>query len=95
MGALSSNSRPHESDGTSHLVFEPLDFLARLAALVPRPRINLIFHHGMLAPNARWRAAVVAYGATPAIEGGAVAEGAAGAEPPADADTASPPPGRG
>jgi hypothetical protein len=22
-------------------VFEPLDFLARLAALVPRPRVNL------------------------------------------------------
>jgi len=25
-------------DGTSAIVFEPLDFLARLAALVPRPR---------------------------------------------------------
>jgi hypothetical protein len=25
------------SDGTSHLVFDPLDLLARLAALVPRP----------------------------------------------------------
>jgi hypothetical protein len=30
------------SDGTSHLVFAPLDLLARLAALVPRPRVNLI-----------------------------------------------------
>ena len=29
-------------EGTSHLVFEPLDLLARLAALTPRPRINLI-----------------------------------------------------
>ena len=33
-------------DGTSHLVFEPLDLLARLAALTPRPRINLIVYHG-------------------------------------------------
>lgn len=25
-------------DGTSHVIFEPLDFIARLAALVPKPR---------------------------------------------------------
>jgi len=24
-----------------HVIFEPLDFIARLAALVPKPRINL------------------------------------------------------
>ena len=29
-------------DGTTHVVFEPLDFIARLAALVPRPRAHLI-----------------------------------------------------
>ena len=28
-------------DGTTHAIFEPLDFIARLAALVPRPRVNL------------------------------------------------------
>jgi hypothetical protein len=28
-------------DGTTHVIFEPLDFIARLAALVPRPRVNL------------------------------------------------------
>ncbi len=27
--------------GTKHVMFEPLDFIARLAALVPRPRVNL------------------------------------------------------
>ena len=27
-------------DGTTHVIFEPLDFLARLAALVPKPRVN-------------------------------------------------------
>jgi hypothetical protein len=51
------------SDGTSHLVFEPVDFLARLAALIPRPRINLVFYHGVLAPRATRRAGVVAYAA--------------------------------
>ena len=28
-------------DGTTHVIFEPLDFIAGLAALVPRPRVNL------------------------------------------------------
>jgi hypothetical protein len=42
-------------DGTMHLVFEPLEFLAKLAALTPRPEINLLLYHGVLAPHARWR----------------------------------------
>ncbi len=29
------------TDGTTHLVFEPVELLERLAALTPRPRINL------------------------------------------------------
>ncbi len=28
-------------DGTTYVIFEPLDFMARLAALVPKPRVNL------------------------------------------------------
>jgi hypothetical protein len=36
--------------------------LEKLAALTPRPRINLILYHGVLAPHARWRAQVGAYG---------------------------------
>jgi len=40
-------------------VFEPIEFLARLAALVPRPRGNLVRYHGILAPNAKHRRAVV------------------------------------
>jgi hypothetical protein len=47
------------ADGTTHLVFEPVEFLARMAVLVPRPRINLILYHGVLAPRAAWRADVV------------------------------------
>lgn len=47
------------SDGTTHLVFAPVAFLARLAVLVPRPRVNLVLYYGVLAPRAAWRAAVV------------------------------------
>lgn len=40
-------------DGTTDVVFEPLDFMARLAALVPTPRVNLTRYHGVFAPNHR------------------------------------------
>ncbi len=49
-------------DGTTHIVMSPLEFMQRLAALVPRPRLHLIRFHGVLAPRARpregpaWRA---------------------------------------
>ena len=33
--------------------------MQRLAALVPRPRLNLIRFHGVLAPNAKLRPAVI------------------------------------
>src|SRR5215813_13046847 len=38
-------------DGTTHIVIEPLEFMERLAALVPRPRLHLIRFHGVLAPT--------------------------------------------
>jgi hypothetical protein len=41
------------------VIFEPLDFLACLAALVPRPRVNLTRFHGVFAPNHRLRAQIV------------------------------------
>ena len=40
------------------MVFEPLDFIARLAALVPKPRFHLTRFHGVFAPNSKHRAAV-------------------------------------
>ena len=46
-------------DGTTHIVMSPLEFLQRLAALVPRPRLPLIRFHGVLAPHAKLRAAIV------------------------------------
>ncbi len=48
------------ADGTTHLVFTPRELLERLVPLVPRPRINLVLYHGVLAPNAPWRREVVA-----------------------------------
>ena len=49
-------------DGTTHIVMSPLEFMQRLAALVPRPRLHLIRFHGVLAPNAKLRPMVVPAG---------------------------------
>ena len=65
---------------TTHIVLEPLDFMARLAALVPPPRVHQTRYHGVLAPGSALRAAVTPSGrgqgtsSKPrAEEGGAVA----------------------
>ena len=50
--------------GTTHVIFEPLDPIARLAALVPPPRVNLTRYHGVFAPTSDHRALV-----TPAKRG--------------------------
>ena len=47
------------SDGTSHLVFSPIEFIEKLAALVPPPRAHLTRFHGVLAPNAKVRSRIV------------------------------------
>lgn len=52
------------SDGTTHVIFEPLDFIAKLAALIPKPRVNLTRFHGVFAPNSKYRIEV-----TPAHRG--------------------------
>ena len=47
------------ADGTTHVRFDPLELLERLAVLRPRPRVNLILYSGVLAARAAWRAAIV------------------------------------
>jgi hypothetical protein len=47
------------SDGTSHMIFEPVELVERLAALVPPPRVNLVRYFGVLGPAARFRPLVV------------------------------------
>ncbi len=54
-------------DGTTHLLFTPVELLEKLAALTPRPRINLVLYHGILAPRARARARAVAHGAAQSL----------------------------
>ena len=42
-----------------HIVMSPLEFMQRLAALAPRPRLHLIRFHGALALHTKLRAAIV------------------------------------
>lgn len=51
-------------DGTTHAIFEPLDFIAKLAALVPKPQVNPTRFRGVFAPNRTFRVRV-----TPAERG--------------------------
>lgn len=47
------------NDGTTHTVLSPLEFIGRLAALVPKPRVNLTRFHGVFSPNSKLREKVV------------------------------------
>jgi len=42
-------------DGTHAVVLDPLDFLARLVALIPPPRLHMLRYHGVLAAHAKLR----------------------------------------
>ena len=46
-------------DGTTHVIFEQLELIEKLAALVPAPRFNLVRYSGVLAPSASWRRYVI------------------------------------
>ena len=58
-GRVSYRLRRAWNDGTHTLVFEPLEFIEKLAALVPPPRAHLVSYHGVFGPNAAWRSAIV------------------------------------
>jgi len=51
-------------NGTTHVIFEPLDFIARLVSFIPKPGVNLTRFHGVFAPNSKYRSKV-----TPARRG--------------------------
>jgi hypothetical protein len=42
-------------NATTRVIFEPWDFISRLVALVPRPRVNLTRFHRVFAPNSKYR----------------------------------------
>jgi len=51
-------------NGTTHVIFESLDFISRLVSPIPQPRVNLTRFRGVFAPNSKYRAKV-----TPARRG--------------------------
>jgi hypothetical protein len=82
------------SDGTEDIVLPPREFLLRLCALVPSPRVHQVRYHGMFGPNARGRAKLLGRSA-PADEAEAdcaptvpapVAAAPAQGDPPPDPD---------
>jgi len=58
-GDITLKLKTKYSDGTSHLLFSGLEFVEKLAALVPPPRIHLIRFFGCLAPHAKIRSLIV------------------------------------
>ena len=46
-------------DGTTHVIYEPLELMERLAALVPPPRFNLTRYSGVLASASAFRPLLV------------------------------------
>ena len=58
-GNVAYRVKSPRSAGATHRVMAPMEFMARLAALIPPPRTPLVRYQGVLAPNSPWRAAVV------------------------------------
>ena len=46
-------------NGVTHFSYSGLDFIARLVALIPPPRMNMIRYHGVFAPNFKNRSKIV------------------------------------
>jgi len=47
------------SDGTTHVLFDPMELVGKVIALVPPPRANLLRYHGVFAPNSKDRKRIV------------------------------------
>jgi len=58
-GRLLYELRHRWRDGTTHVAFEPLELIDRLAALVPPPRFHTVRYHGVLASRSKHRAEIV------------------------------------
>jgi len=81
-GKLSMRLKRPWSDGTTHLIFTPLELVAKLVPLIWAPKVNRLRYHGCFAPNAKIRSLVV-----PAREDNATADGeGCGHSDGADAD---------
>ncbi|MFT7461961.1 MAG: hypothetical protein ACI9EF_000295 [Pseudohongiellaceae bacterium] len=58
-GRISYKLRPPWLDGTTAVVFEPLTFIEKLAALVPPSRAQQMTDHGVLASVSALRSRIV------------------------------------
>jgi len=47
------------TDGTTHVLFSPMELLEKLVSLIPRPNVHLVRYHGVLAPHAKVRSKVI------------------------------------
>jgi hypothetical protein len=54
--------RKPRRNGATHLVLEPLHFLARISSIIPPPRYPLLRLSGVFAPSSPWRKSVVPRG---------------------------------
>jgi len=59
-GKIRLKLRKPLSTGQPDILFEPVAFLRRLAASIPKPKQNMVRFHGVFAPNAGVRKALVA-----------------------------------
>jgi hypothetical protein len=58
-GELAYRLKRPWSNSATHVIFDPLELLEKLAALVPPPRFHMVRYHGVLAPAAKWRSQIV------------------------------------
>lgn len=61
-GSIAYKLKRPWQDGTTALVFKPFELLARLASLVPPPRVHQVRYHGVLASASALREFVVPAG---------------------------------
>ena len=66
-------------DGTTHVVFEPLELLEKLSALVPPPRAHLVQYSCVLAPASKWRPLIVPGSSSSSVVESPVVRNTAGA----------------
>jgi hypothetical protein len=58
-GRIAYQVRHAYRGGAALRIMTPMQFMARLAALIPPPRHPLIRFHGVFAPNSKWRSTLV------------------------------------
>jgi hypothetical protein len=58
-GRIAYRVKKFRDGRAKHRVMTPLEFLARLAAIIPPPRYPLLRYHGVLGPRSSWRRDIV------------------------------------